>query len=255
MPSSVVEDRTSDNDEIFSYINLRGEMLRPEISFDLDAPKSGEAGRTIINRIRADQDELNRQFFAILIQKRFLPLTGMENSAGARGNAFLDMASTQINSVLDMVSTEYKLNVNLDADNVTGEEVYEFGVSKGFLDDRLVVRGSFGMGRQTAGGNNANQSIIDVHVEYLLNEKGTFRVNVFNESNTNQVLNMNNRGQFTQGIGVNYKEEFYNSEDFKLLQTVLNAFRSDKRIIEKNYSGYKPIPENIKNKEAKKEEE
>lgn len=251
----VVETRTTDNDEIFSYINLRGDMMRPEISFDIDAPRSGESGRTIINRIRADQDELNRQFFALLIQKRFLPLTGMENTAAGRGNAFLDMASNQINSVLDMVSTDYKLNVNLEADNITGEEVYEFGVAKGFLDDRLVVRGSFGMGRQTAGGNDVNQALIDVHVEYLLNERGTFRVNVFNESNTNRAILDMNRGLYTQGVGVNYKEEFQNVQDFNLLQSTLNVFRKDKRVIERDYSRYIEIPSSYLNKEATKEDE
>ena len=48
-----------------------------------------------------------------------------------------------------MVSSDYKLNVNFDSDKLTGDKQYEFGVSKGFLDDRLQLSGSFGVENQS----------------------------------------------------------------------------------------------------------
>lgn len=240
----VVENRSSDNEEIYSYLRLKGEMYKPQISFDIDAPRATEAGKAVINRIRSDRDELNRQFFSILILKRFVPLTGQGLGRGSAGsnNAALDLVSTQINSVLSKMSDEYKMNVNLESDDLSGESSVEFGVSKGFLDDRLQVRGSFGVGSYTQSQGTQNNLIGDLFIEYLLNEKGTFRVNAFNESNANSVVLNTNRGYFTQGVGVNYQEDFYNVNDFKLVQFILDWFRKDKRLDYNNDSRYKTIP-------------
>ena len=66
----------------------------------------------------------------------------------------------------------------------------------------------------------------DVSLEYLINEKGTFRVNAFNRSNGNTVKE--NSGAFTQGAGFSYHEDFNGRKDFVLLQTVLDIFRKKK---------------------------
>ncbi|MEX1191749.1 MAG: translocation/assembly module TamB domain-containing protein [Brumimicrobium sp.] len=262
----VLENKASQNEEIFSYLNLQGDMLNPQISFDLKAPKASEEGKAVINRVRSDQDELNKQFFALLITKGFLPLSGQDGQDGGSGSALLDLASTQINSVLGKVSENYKMNVNLENDSYSGQFSGEFGVSKGFLDDRLLVSGSFGVGSVREGddvtqeddvGPGQNSIIGDVEIEYLLNENGTFRVSAFNESNSNSVVQNNNRGQFTQGVGISYKEDFHNLEDFKLFQALANLFRKkeNKKQIFKNEDNKEPIPKEYKEKNAVKEEE
>ncbi len=252
----VIDGKTSDNEEILSYLKLRGNMMQPEISFDLDAPKANEAGKAVINRIRSDKDELNRQFFSILIWKRFQPLAGQEGRDQAgRGNAALDLVSTQLNSLLAKVSDDYKMNVNLESDELTGESSVEFGVTKGFMDDRLIVSGSFGVGSQHQENVNQNNLIYDLNIEYLINEKGTFRINVFNESNTNSVIQNTNRGQYTQGFGVNYREEFHNLRDFKMIQFVADIFRKkeNRKTNFRDGSRFRPIP--LDYKEGRKEEE
>lgn len=252
----VIENRASDNEEIYSYLILNGDMNSPEISFDMEAPKASEAGKAVMNRIRSDQDELNRQFFSIMIMKRFLPLAGQESRGGAGGNALVDLVSTQINSILSKVSNEYQMKVDIDSDDVTGEGSVEFGVSKGFFDDKLLVSTSLGVGNQ--GTANEGAIIGDVSVEYLLNEDGTFRVNVFNRSNTTNTLEQNNQGPLTQGVGINYKEDFHNIEDFKLIQFIFDVFRKEenRKVLGKGRSKkLTPIPEEIIDQHAIKEEE
>jgi len=252
----VIENRASDNEEIYSYLILNGDMNSPEISFDMEAPKASEAGKAVMNRIRSDQDELNRQFFSIMIMKRFLPLAGQESRGGAGGNALVDLVSTQINSILSKVSNEYQMKVDIDSDDVTGEGSVEFGVSKGFFDDKLLVSTSLGVGNQ--GTANEGAIIGDVSVEYLLNEDGTFRVNVFNRSNTTNTLEQNNQGPLTQGVGINYKEDFHNIEDFKLIQFIFDVFRKEenRKVLGKGRSKkLTPIPQEIIEQHAIKEEE
>ena len=100
------------------------------------------------------------------------------------------------------------------------------------------MSGSFGVENKTdnASGpsNNTTQSSLigDVNIEYLINEKGTFRVNVFNQSNANSVNE--NSGPFTQGAGISYHEEFNTWKDFQLFQAILDVFRKkDKKHFKK----------------------
>jgi hypothetical protein len=230
------------NQEVLCYLNLTESLMKPSIGFNIAAPKANETGKALISRINGDPDELNRQFFSLLLWKRFQPLRG---STAAGGSAALDLVSNQINSMLAMVSKDYKMNVNLDADNVTGENSLEFGVTKGFLDDRLIVTGSFGVERNVPTANQ-NQSMLigDVSVEYLLNESGSFRVSIFNESNDYSVIQDKNLGLFTQGAGIQYHEDFDNAEDFLLLQYMLDIFRKkeNKKITIKRKKKQSPVP-------------
>ena len=137
----------------------------------------------------------------------------------------MDLVSNQINSMLSQVSKDYKMNVNLDTDETTKESTYEFGVSKGFLDDRLILTGSFGVestASSTEGTAAQNALIGDVSLEYLVNESGTVRINIFNESNENSIINDKNLGLFTQGAGLRYQEDFDHFGNFKLAQYFLD---------------------------------
>lgn len=249
----IIDNKSSNNEEIYSYLTLKGNMSNPEISFDIDAPNASEAGKAIISRIRSDRDELNKQFFSLFISKSLMPLSGQQGSSFGSSGAFLDLASSQINNILNRMSDGYKMNVNLESDDFTGQFSGEFGLSKSFLDDRLFISGSFGMGtRRGEDGSspeeaipNQNTFIGDVKVEYLLNEEGTFRMNVFNESNNNYILQDEGRGQFTQGIGLSYKEDFNNFEDFKLIQFIANLFRKKENKVDVGVKrkNQEPIPE------------
>jgi hypothetical protein len=215
--------------------------MKPTIGFDIKAPKADESGKALISRITADKDELNRQFFSLLLWKRFQPLRG---TTAAGGSAAMDLVSNQINSMLSEVSKDYKLNVNLDADQVTGESTYEFGVSKGFLDNRLILNGSFGVENVSNSSQSTSALVGDVRLEYLLNESGTVRVNVFNESNDYSVIQEKNLGPFTQGAGIHYQEDFDNFDNFKLAQYFLDIFRSKstKKYPVKRKKRQTPIP-------------
>jgi hypothetical protein len=244
----VVTQRATEQEEIRSILRLKGDMSKPDISFDLAAPKASESGKAVINRIKSDQDELNRQFFSLLIWRRFQPLAGQGDRGGAGGGAAYDLVSTQISSLLSQVSDDVDLNFAMASDEMTGESSVEFGFQKELLNDRLIVSGAFGVGGYEATGQN--HVIGDVNIEYLLNDKGTFRANVFNESNANSIVHAVG-GQYTQGIGINYQEEFYSIKDFQAFKEFLNLFRSyDNKQI--NEDRYEPIPDKyLKNYESK----
>ena len=220
-------DNSLTNQEVVCYLNLGETLLKPKIAFDIKAPNAPETGKGLINRVVNDEDELNRQFFSLLLLRKFQPLKG---TITAGGSAALDMAESQINAILGQVSKDYDLNFNSAMDELLGENSLEFGVSKSFLEDRLIVSGSFGIENrlnssvENGTGDQLRTGFIgDIFVEYLINEAGTFRATAFNQSNTNSLDD--NAGPFTQGAGLSYHEDFNNSKDFKLLQYFFDIFR------------------------------
>jgi hypothetical protein len=233
----------SSNQEVLCYLNITESLMQPTINFDIKAPRASESGKALLNRVKSDPDELNRQFFSLLLSKSFTPLRG---SRSAGGGAALDLAANQINAMLGQLSNSYKMAVNMDANSITGDRSFEVGVSKEFLDDRLILTGSFGVenATQSAAEQSQNYLIGDVNLEYLLNETGTFRVNIFNESNQNKVLQQNNQGLFKQGVGLHYQEDFNNYKDFKIWQTFLDVFREkgNKRYPQKRKKSQELVP-------------
>jgi len=211
--------------DIYCYLSLKESLLKPTIGFNIKAPKADETSRALIDRITGDKDELNRQFFSLMLLKKFQPLKG---SSASGSSTAMDLASNQINSILDKVSKDYKMNVNLDANQNTGESSFEFGIKKGFIDDRLIFTGSFGVENSSGVQQQQGQSALigDVSLEYLINESGTFRINVFNESNDYSIIQDKNLGPFSQGAGLHYQEDFDTWENFKIGQYFLDIFRS-----------------------------
>src|SRR5690606_35619297 len=69
------------------YLNLAGQLLQPEITFELAMPmeESNALGGTVYARledINTRESDLNKLFFALLILKRFIADNPFENSAG-----------------------------------------------------------------------------------------------------------------------------------------------------------------------------
>jgi hypothetical protein len=217
-----LEETSLANQNVNCQLLLKGQLLKPEISFNLKADDNiPETGKALINRVLDEQSEVNRQFFSLLAFDRFQPLKG---NISAGGSAALDLAEAQINDLFSKVSEEFKMKMNLNKQDI------EFTTEKRFLEDRLIISTSVGVetgSNDTESTNTSSTSrntiIGDVRVEYLINEKGTFRINAFNESNRNTVNQ--SAGLFSQGAGLNYQEDFNGLKDFQLLQSFLDIFR------------------------------
>jgi hypothetical protein len=238
--------------EVQCKMLLSESLMNPAIKFDIKAPKASDANKTLLGRVTSDPNELNRQFFSLLLAKRFLPLPGTGGAGETGGGAALDLLSSQVNSMLDNLSKDVKFNLALDKNNITNGNSVAFGVSKSFLEDRLILKGSFGVqggtsptGEEVKTTNNQSNLIGDVSLEYLLNEQGTFRVSIFNESNNNQVIVDQSAGNFLQGAGLHYQEEFDDFAHFKLVQYFFDLFRPDgkKRFPDKKKRVQTRIPE------------
>src|SRR5699024_348956 len=69
------------------YLNIGGEIMLPEVSFNLDMPedKQGAIGGQVFGRVQQinqQEEELNRQVFSLLVLNRFFPDSGSDGSEG-----------------------------------------------------------------------------------------------------------------------------------------------------------------------------
>ncbi|MFD1553943.1 hypothetical protein DNU06_13940 [Putridiphycobacter roseus] len=229
--------QSSTNELVYGYLNLTNTLMSPELKLDIEAPDAKDDAKSALSQITGIEDDLYKQFFSLLIFKKFIPVEG---SLAASGNVTEDLVNQQINAVLGQIGDNYNLNSDIGTDHA------ELGFSTSFLDDRLKMTTSVGVISSEEGDDKASNIVGDVNVEYELNKDGTFSVNVFNESN--EIANQD-RGAFTQGFGLSYQESFNSSRDFKLWQGILNIFRNkeNKQQKKKGSNGRKvPVVENFK---------
>jgi hypothetical protein len=219
------KDRKGKKDEVRGVLIMTNTLMKPTLSFDITAPKSDQDGQDAVAALKADKDMLMKQFFSLLVMKKFYPIYG-EGTAGGGGLGFVE---DQINAFLSGLNSNVALSTDLEGGKrVIGGERQ--------INERVTVSVSGGV---IETGESSSEIVGDVRVEYRLNDDGSFTLNFFNE--TNNGAEAQTAGPFTQGVGMHYQETFSTVKDFKLLQGFLNIFRSKEKDV--NYrDGGAPNP-------------
>ena len=218
-------------DQPFEVImNIGGELLQPDLHFDLDMPENarGAVNGTIYSRIqqlKQDENERNQQTFALIVLNQFVP-TGRGGPGGGASDMARSSASRMISQQINQLSDRYikglDVEVGLDSytDHEEGQDRTDLNVRVGrsFLDDRLTVQagGQFELeGSRNAEGNNPNQFMGDVNVEYALTEDGRYRLRAFRRNDWQGAV----EGQvITTGASLIFQREF---DDFSELVKAL----------------------------------
>ena len=182
-------------------LKMKGELLKPVISFDIDLPrKNYGVSNDIINtvetrlvQLRNEPSELNKQVFAILVLNRFISENPFETSGDAFNAESLarssvsKLLSEQLNQIAaDLISgVDLNFDINSTEDYTTGElknrTDLNVGLSKRLLDDRLRI--SVGSTFELEGPQHTNQKTAniagDVSAEYQLDKAGTYLMRVY----------------------------------------------------------------------------
>ncbi|MFZ6052252.1 translocation/assembly module TamB domain-containing protein [Halocola ammonii] len=210
-------------------MELEGKLLNPAIAFDIELPNADQITRTRVESAISTDQERNRQAFALLVLKKFVsPPNVATEGAGSIGVAenSSEFLSSQISNWLSQISNEFDIGVRYrPGDRITNEEI-AVALSTQLFNERLSLSGNFGVSHGTAANQNANNSNIigDIRLEYKITEEGKIRLVVYNESNDFDVAR-GNQSMTTQGVGVLYREEFDDMEEFYC--GFKNLFRKD----------------------------
>lgn len=197
---------------VVSKINLQGKMTSPEISFSIDVPQIDASTKSKIQLLLSDENELNRQFFSLLLLKSFVTPLQYASAGGVSAGSALaanssEMLSNRLSSALKGITDLVDIGVNYNPGSQTSSQQMELTMSKQLFNNRLSIDGSFGVNNNQA--QNTSQIIGDVNIEYKLTESGKYVLKAFNRTNNNTQMTISG-GPYTQGVGIGYKYEFNN---------------------------------------------
>ncbi len=216
------------------YLNIKGKLLVPELSFALDMPddKRNVMGGAIyakLQDINTRESDLNKQVFALLILRRFISDNPFESQTASTSNTARVSVSRLLSEQLNRLSKNIKgvqLSFDLKSyENNNGTEVHgetkaQLGVSKNLFKDRLVVKlsGNVDIEGQNTNQNSVTDYIGDLALEYKLTPDGRFRITGFRTSNYDMI-----DGELTEtGTGLIY------IKDYNTLQELFRANEKQK---------------------------
>lgn len=211
-------------------MGLRDRLMNPEIDFGVRLPTVDESVRTQVNSVLSTDQELNRQVFALIVLNKFLPpptYAGPAGTANVAGTTGSELLSNQVSNWLSRISRDFDLGLNYrPGDNISQDE-FELAVSTQLFNERLLLSTNVGVMYGERGGTRPNNAVVgDFQMEYLLTGDGKLRAKAYSQSNDRN-LNRADQALTTQGVGLAFREEFNDLEEF--WQKVLNIFRPTDR--------------------------
>ncbi|MEM9855728.1 MAG: translocation/assembly module TamB domain-containing protein [Bacteroidota bacterium] len=179
------------------YLDIQGELMKPEISFELDMPQAqrnafGGAVYARILDLNTRESDLNKQVFALLLLQRFISEDPLRSEAGydvedrAR-RSVSRILSDQLNRLTDNiegVNLSFDLQSYQDYSTGAAEATtqLELGVSKTLFDDKLEVKVSGNVNLEGQRQQGFADYIGDLALEYKITEDGRLRITGFRRS-------------------------------------------------------------------------
>ncbi|WP_299754190.1 translocation/assembly module TamB domain-containing protein [uncultured Pontibacter sp.] len=210
------------------YVFVRGEILTPEISFDIRLPEEEQGSVppmvvSSLGNLRQDESELNKQVFSLLVLNRFMAPDPLTSSGGGFESTARNSLGQVMTDQLNQLTNRYAGGLGLEL-GVDSYQDYSSGSAEGrtdlnvamrqqFLNDRLTVRVGTDIGLE--GGSQSNQTMSgfggDISVEYSLTEDGRLRVRGFQR---NQYEGFIEGGDVrATGVSLIYVREYNNFSD------------------------------------------
>jgi hypothetical protein len=215
--------------EVRCVLNIGQTLSSPSITLDIEVPNVSESGKAVLSKIRSNKDEIQKQFVSLLLLNKFQGAGG--GNAGGSYGAVAEIVTQQINTALDQLSKDVKMNVGYNDNAATGDKNFQFGLQRAYgAKQNIVLTTSLGVSNNTSSGTAQNSLIGSFKLDYLFNADGTFRVSIFNESNDKGILSNKDKGEFTQGVGLHYEETFNNISESRIIEFFVNLFRKKNKV-------------------------
>jgi hypothetical protein len=182
-------------------LNLRHELLKPDISFDIVLPDSNytvspdviSQVNTRLSQIRQDPNEINKQVLGVLVLGHFIgdnPLQSQGGGTGINGairNSVSSLLSDQLNKLAGNLIGGVQLSFDLTsgADYSSGVQQnrtdLNVGLSKQFLNDRLTVTvgNNFNLEGQNQPGQKTSDIAGNLSVNYKLTQDGRYMIRAY----------------------------------------------------------------------------
>ena len=247
-----------------TLLKMEGELLKPEISFDILLPSGNynvasdiiTASQTKLEQLRQQPSELNKQVFALLLLNRFIGENPFSSEAGgASAESFARQSVSKILSQqLNDLAGDLIKGVQLDFD-LDSTEDYSSGqmenrtdlnvnISKQLLNDRLTVTvgSSFGLEGEQRENQEANNIAGDLSAAYSLTSDGRYKVRAYRKNEYQMAL---------QGQVIETGVAFVVTMDYNKFRELFHRSQEEKDLLARD----RKRKEEQKEREAKKKKE
>ncbi|MBZ4041334.1 translocation/assembly module TamB domain-containing protein [Flavobacterium hibisci] len=187
-----------------TLLKMKGELLKPEITFDIILPDGNydvsadivTASQAKLEQLRQEPAELNKQVFALLLLNRFIgenPFaseSGGTNAESLARQSVSKILSQQLNDFAGELISGVQLEFDLESteDYTTGSMEnrtdLNVGVSKKLLDDRLkvTVGSSFAVEGKERANEESTNIAGDVALDYQLTKDGRYMLRAYRKN-------------------------------------------------------------------------
>ncbi|MEZ4884148.1 MAG: translocation/assembly module TamB domain-containing protein [Chitinophagales bacterium] len=212
--------------EVEVLMNLDGELLSPELTFDIQLPEiQGSLVNSAVLRklqdIKDEEAELNKQVFGLLLFQNFILSQSNTNLGSTSENIALSSVSSLITSQLNNFAGKYvkglEIGVSVDtyesgSGNVGKTTELELELRQRLFNDRLTIE--LGSNVDLSGEQNANVDgntafVGDFILTYKLTEDGRYLIRAFSKTDFDVFSGGN---VFENGVGVSFRNSLKNKE-------------------------------------------
>ncbi|MGI9652878.1 translocation/assembly module TamB domain-containing protein [Chryseobacterium sp. RLHN22] len=236
---------------------LKGELLKPVISFDITTDEKNNAVSSAVTetvegklaQLREDENEMNKQVFALLLLNRFIGENPFESNSGLSAETMARQSvskilSQQINNLASDLIKGVDLNFDLESteDYSTGKQNtrtdLNVDISKKLLNDRLKVSvgSNFGVEGEARQNENTTNIAGDVTIDYALSKDGRYTLRAYRKNEYQVAL----QGQIVEtGLGFvitldydKFRDIFRKSRNNRNREGIQNKRNKDKEVVE-----------------------
>ena len=199
-------------------INLKEQLLKPEITFDIEFPNISSNVTSELEYRLGDRNTRELNAISLVSQGVFLSETSI--SAAAAVNNILETTSSVLSNIL-FSDDDSIFDVGLDLVQADSTPDVQSSGRVGFtlstqITNRVLINGKVGV---PTGGLSESIIVGDVEVDFLLNEEGSLRAKVFNRQSDIQFIGESEG--YTQGAGISYSVDFNSFKE--LIRKIFNG--------------------------------
>ncbi len=182
-------------------LNLSGEIMQPDLDFQLNFPNVSSTVREELNVKLSDKEQ--RQIQAI-----YLAATGSFQGDGGQNLAgtLTERVNKLVADIFSDSESKFKVlpTVGTRQGSLNDQLEYQVGVQISTqISERVLINGKVAV---PVGGANESSVAGDIQVQWLVNEDGSLRINFFNRQADLQFIGEDQI--FEQGAGVSYTVDF-----------------------------------------------
>lgn len=243
---------------VSTTLSMSGPFLTPKIELGIDLNETEKdavnqnlqtAIRRLRNRIEADDQELNRQVFSLIVLKKLSPENAFTGLQGTTGSSLSELISNQFSNWFSQVDENLEFDLNLNTQDFNSTQLR---VSYRLLDGRLRITRDGGF---TNSQNQADFASVmgDWTVEYLLSSDGKYRAKMYNRTIQNAVntANLNGGNNTVAGFSLTQTANFDNLRDLFSVKKK-DKKRKDTTTVNENLKDTSWLKNRSKKKEDKK---